>query len=675
MSKAPRPYVVTGMIGEDGSVYPRLEIRDLIIKHPEQWSLFVRSLLQISNPEYQPKPASFVEIAGIHGMPYQRWAGDPDCKTVYRPGTNGGYCRHSSVLFGHWHRLAVMLIEQAVGEVAAKIALADELDPKTLPDQKGRWTQAAKELRFPFWDWLDPRTPEEGFPRVDGISVFEVPTVMIQTSRGEEEFSNPLRSYDFGETLPASFEDNMALWHRTYRWPRYPGSDWANLTEDYEGLHKCLTGTDHPNQEFKPTSYMRDKFGQLFKLPPTHPEADWPSLWDEWADSTPQEKRLDGGFCLGNFEECHHKIHNDIGGDGHMSTPDQAAFEPLFFIHHSMVDRLVAMWEAVYPDYWMGKGWYDKEGKLHSFIGPKGTLTQEEGTAVDEDTPLSPFKKNETEYWTAKDAHFIHSGSALKKYFTYEPVGPFNFDKPIDRSKQQDLIGFMQQYFSTSKLDYTYAPYEGPLPSLFTPPAMPEFFPATHEPLQNFRRWILFIEVVADAWNGSHNIEIFLHDKPEIAPANIPITSVTAIARQKKTKCAGCIERKKRGANYLQGIAILQRDVIIPLMKVSGIDFANDKDANDKLCTYIQSSLGARFQLPGGDILAETTNLLSSEDLAKLQMMPGEKTPRVRLFSGAAVVAKPDSGLEHKPYYYYDWKDHGFFMTTESWKWRPENWH
>lgn len=237
------------------------------------------------------------------------------------------------------------------------------------------------------------------------------------------------------------------------------------------------------------------------------------------------------------------------------------------------------------------------------------------------------------------------------------------------------MIGFMQQYFSTSKLDYTYSAYEGPLPSLFKAPStIPDFFPTTHEPLPNFRRFILYIELVADAWNGSYNMELFCHRNPEIAPITVPITSLTVIARQKKTKCAACIQRREKGAPTVQGICLLQRDVIIPLMKASGIDFVNDENANDKLCDYIRGSFGAKMELPGAQILAETTNLLSQDDIAHLQALPEDIVPRIRLYSGAAAVPKADSGLEYKPTYFYDWKDHGLLLDEDMWKWRPENW-
>ena len=53
-----------------------------------------------------------------------------------------------------------------------------------------------------------------------------------------------------------------------------------------------------------------------------------------------------------------------------MSFNDLAAFDPIFFFHHCNVDRLYALWEYVYPDYWFGKGHYNRRGQVTPFSEP-----------------------------------------------------------------------------------------------------------------------------------------------------------------------------------------------------------------------------------------------------------------------------------------------------------------
>jgi Common central domain of tyrosinase len=44
-----------------------------------------------------------------------------------------------------------------------------------------------------------------------------------------------------------------------------------------------------------------------------------------------------------------------------------SAFDPIFYLHHCNVDRILAFWEYVYSDYWMGDGYRNKQGDLVPF--------------------------------------------------------------------------------------------------------------------------------------------------------------------------------------------------------------------------------------------------------------------------------------------------------------------
>ena len=39
-----------------------------------------------------------------------------------------------------------------------------------------------------------------------------------------------------------------------------------------------------------------------------------------------------------------------------MSNPSVAAFDPLFFLHHANVDRVIALWEALNAGVWVIPG-------------------------------------------------------------------------------------------------------------------------------------------------------------------------------------------------------------------------------------------------------------------------------------------------------------------------------
>ena len=51
-----------------------------------------------------------------------------------------------------------------------------------------------------------------------------------------------------------------------------------------------------------------------------------------------------------SLESIHDAIHSIIGSNGHMTYLDYSAFDPSFFLHHAMIDRCFALWQAIYPD-------------------------------------------------------------------------------------------------------------------------------------------------------------------------------------------------------------------------------------------------------------------------------------------------------------------------------------
>jgi len=104
-----------------------------------------------------------------------------------------------------------------------------------------------------------------------------------------------------------------------------------------------------------------------------------------------------------SLEGVHDEVHVEVGGDGgHMTSPETAALDPIFFLHHANVDRLFALWQACHPDSWTAPGTKYDSGN--------GTVTLPESEKVlDDDTQLTPFRSDEKGgYWTAKGLRDIH---------------------------------------------------------------------------------------------------------------------------------------------------------------------------------------------------------------------------------------------------------------------------
>lgn len=93
-----------------------------------------------------------------------------------------------------------------------------------------------------------------------------------------------------------------------------------------------------------------------------------------------------------SLESLHDTIHNIAGGSsGHMAYIPFSAFDPIFFLHHANVDRLFAMWQALYPTSWI-------EPTPASMI----SYTTYAGQIQDSKTPLTPFyAKADGTFWTS----------------------------------------------------------------------------------------------------------------------------------------------------------------------------------------------------------------------------------------------------------------------------------
>jgi len=73
---------------------------------------------------------------------------------------------------------------------------------------------------------------------------------------------------------------------------------------------------------------------------------------------------------------------------------DYAAFDPIFWLHHTNIDRLFAIWQTINPNSWMD-----------SQTIKDGTGVLVPGQKVDENTPLKPFRSDTAgNFWTSKTA-------------------------------------------------------------------------------------------------------------------------------------------------------------------------------------------------------------------------------------------------------------------------------
>jgi len=75
-----------------------------------------------------------------------------------------------------------------------------------------------------------------------------------------------------------------------------------------------------------------------------------------------------------------------------MSDPSVAAFDPIFWLHHAQVDRLLSLWSALNPGVWVTNG-----------PSGDGTWSIPPGETVGAKTNLAPFWNTQTSYWVSSD--------------------------------------------------------------------------------------------------------------------------------------------------------------------------------------------------------------------------------------------------------------------------------
>ncbi|KAH7099392.1 hypothetical protein BKA62DRAFT_758658 [Auriculariales sp. MPI-PUGE-AT-0066] len=328
--------------------YPRRPIEELV-KDQKQFSLYVQAMAAMMAAK-STDMTSWFQVAGIHGLPSTPW----DNVGGVQGAGSSGYCTHASVLFPTWHRAYILLYEQAL--VTRAITIASQYKG---PDA-AEWQQAASALRVPYWDWAVHAIPP--------AEVIELQTLTVQGPNGQLTLNpNPLLGYVYHPGDP-----KVDPRPKTVRCPSR-----SKPTEtDLRALKDSLRVLDNPNDP------MRDRVYN------TLDDAD---TWQAFSN-----KRTSGGAFRNSLESCHDTLHVLIGGDGQMSDPGVAAFDPLFWLHHTNVDRLLSLWQALHKDVWVNKVTDGGEG---------GTFSMRRGTPVDAATDLTPF-------WNAQSS--FHKSNNLR---------------------------------------------------------------------------------------------------------------------------------------------------------------------------------------------------------------------------------------------------------------------
>jgi tyrosinase len=216
-----------------------------------------------------------------------------------------------------------------------------------------RYLSAAQNLRIPYWDWAAPQNGGNTVP-----DVLVQPQITVNTPSGQQTIDNPVYSYKFTQSTQNLVYSPFTSWDKTYR---HPVSQDNPTQNDDQDLISTMNG-----QQSNLASRLFNLFANYQNFAMVSNEA--------WAQG--QSGNYD------SIESIHDAIHGLFGGgnNGDMSIIDVSAFDPAFWLHHTMVDRFFALWQTLYPDTYV-----ESANQIY------GNYWYTSGTTLDANSPLFPF--------------------------------------------------------------------------------------------------------------------------------------------------------------------------------------------------------------------------------------------------------------------------------------------
>ncbi|KAG8919124.1 hypothetical protein FRC02_001863 [Tulasnella sp. 418] len=338
---------------------PRLDIRNLI-KKEKQFSLYIQALTAMMKAN-QDELLSFYSIAGVHGLPAKVW-------NNAKPPAGSWYCHHGVATFPTWHRPYMALFEQVLHDHAVKIAA------KYKGDNKDEWKKAAQDLRAPYWDWASEAVPPPEVIELDKLNI-------VHSDGKKKAVDNPLLTYKFNPRPSFSSRD------KTVRCPVPSNSTETNV----QALKDSLQGRG----PIAKLDWRTETYNMLTRT----------TTWSTMSNGV--SKHGQGGLrdAVNSLESIHGDVHVIVGGGGQMGSVPVAGFDPIFWLHHVNIDRLLSLWEALHPGEWV----------------PAPQSTQD----------LLPFWQDSDSYWIS-DA--TRSPEVLN--YTYPEFVGLKSTNPNDRKKE-----------------------------------------------------------------------------------------------------------------------------------------------------------------------------------------------------------------------------------------------
>ncbi|WYZ36206.1 hypothetical protein EsH8_XI_000089 [Colletotrichum jinshuiense] len=316
-----------------------------------------------------------IGFLGIHGRPYIPWNG----VQAVSGGSGGGYCPHGvlqNVQFPMWHRPYVALFEQVLGGHIQAIAA------NYTGSRAQEYKTAADNWRHPYWDWA-----ADGGAQLPSVATQA--TITVNGPGGQVQLANPLLGYKWqrfplntaSNYFPTSGDRNCWRFPQTTRWPDANGNNRPSLANQELG-----------QDDLKASTY------------------------NVFTTARDYETMASTASSGNSFEDVHNSVHSAIYAV--MAYIEYSAFDPLFMLHHTNVDRLIAMWQAIH---------YSNKMQTQT-LRSNALFATAANTPITADSPLKPFYRD-----TSGNFHTGRTASDLKNF-------GYSYPEIIDWNQSQDAL-------------------------------------------------------------------------------------------------------------------------------------------------------------------------------------------------------------------------------------------
>jgi len=179
-----------------------------------------------------------------------------------------------------------------------------------------------------------------------------------------------------------------------------------------------------------------------------------------------------------------------------MSYIEYSAFDPIFMLHHAMVDRVLGLWQGLNPEAWL-------EPQPAMFA----SYTTGAGEMQGRESPLTPFHRDtQGRFWTSDTARYMET-------FGYGYAETMRADGQTDEAYREQVISWVNYLYGSSSQPRSSSPSARPSPSP-TAPSNPSAAVRRRSDNATYREYIAVPRVPKHALSAPITIHLYLGSAP-----------------------------------------------------------------------------------------------------------------------------------------------------------------